>query len=132
MRRTIPARSGTGVLRQCFCALAAFSSAASIAFDGTHSRSAYTEPFTGLIERSTLLRGDVGGGEAAVDQELGSGDVRGFVGREEQRALGDLVRFAEAAHRDVYEPAFFLLLGIEEVHQQLGPERAGTKRVDAD
>src|SRR5882762_3275648 len=37
--------------------------------------------------------------EAAVDDQFGAGDERGFVGGEEQHAIGHLNRLAEAAQR---------------------------------
>jgi len=39
------------------------------------------------------------GGKAAVDDELGAGDERSFVGGEEQHSIGDLDRLADAAQR---------------------------------
>src|SRR6266478_1385233 len=42
-----------------------------------------------------ILLGDI----AAVDDELGAGDERGFVGGEEQHPVGDLDRLADAAQR---------------------------------
>src|SRR6516225_12291308 len=39
------------------------------------------------------------GDKAAVDDEFGAGDERGFVGGEEQHSVSDLDRFADAAQR---------------------------------
>ena len=48
---------------------------------------------------------DVGGGDAAVDQERAGGDEAGLVGGQEQHGVGDLLGLGEPAHRDVHEPA---------------------------
>ena len=70
---------------------------------------------TGFWPRRLLGR-EVGGREAAVDQEGRGGDVGGVVTGQEQRRLRDLAGLAEAAHRHVHEPALGLLgLGGEEL-----------------
>jgi uncharacterized protein with ACT and thioredoxin-like domain len=48
-----------------------------------------------------LQRRDVGGGDAAVDQERGRGDERGVVAGEERHRGGDLRFLGEPAYRHV-------------------------------
>src|SRR5689334_4309998 len=122
MRRTMAARSATGTWRQRFCEAELFCKADSISAGEARLRSTSTEPSIGetvlwsgggIGVRPWLLGGDVGGGEAAVDEELGAGHVRRLVAREEERGLRDLLGFAEAAHRHVDEAALSLLVRIQ-------------------
>src|SRR5262245_11038532 len=59
--------------------------------------------------RRWLLRGDVRAGQPAVDEEGRGGDVGALVGGEEERALSDLARLREAAHRQMHHAAGGLL-----------------------
>ncbi len=58
----------------------------------------------------SVLRRHVRRGDAAVDDERRAGHVAGVVAREEQRGLRELLGVPEPTHRDVDEPALFLLL----------------------
>src|SRR5262245_50489808 len=67
---------------------------------------------------ATSLRRRVRGGDAAVDEQRLAGHERRLVRGEEQRAVGDLDGLAEAAHRDVHQPASALGVVVEELGQQ--------------
>ncbi len=73
-------------------------------------------PIPWPLPRCALLRGDVCGRDAAVDEKAGAGDERRRIRREEERCLGDLLRQTEPAHRYVDEPPPPLLLGVQELH----------------
>src|SRR4051794_13458893 len=79
-----------------------------------------------------LLGRDVGGGDAAVDDERGAGHEGCVVGCEEERGLRQLPRAPEAAHRDVHH-APGPPLGIrEQLLEQRGLDRSRAERVGAD
>src|SRR5919106_2553587 len=82
---------------------------------------------------TTLLRRDVGGGQAPVHQERRPVHIRGLVAREEERAVGDLPRLREPPHRQVHEAALERAGAlVEEAHEEGGLDRAGAEGVDAD
>src|SRR3954454_18542365 len=88
----------------------------------------------GAGSRSARLdRSEVGGGEAAVYEKAAGGDEGGVVAGEEEGGFGDLLGFAETAHRDVDEAlgGAFGVLG-EELLEEGGIDRAGAEGVDAD
>src|SRR2546428_10568655 len=60
----------------------------------------------------------VGGGDAAVDDELSAGHERRLVGGKVERSLGDLLGLPEAADRNVHEAPLQLLFRVQELHQQ--------------
>src|SRR5437764_1301965 len=80
-------------------------------------------------------------GNAAIDDELGAGDVIRGVGGEEQDAVGDVLRLADAAERrarasDLLDVDRGVMPGGGEVGSDLAPDRrvdyAGMHGVDAD
>ena len=85
-RRAAPAPTGRWPATRSCCADGASAMTRSTASSTTSS----PRPSPALLER---------GGHAAVDGELGAGDVGGLVAGEEQRRLGDLLGRAEAAQR---------------------------------
>src|SRR5437763_5418654 len=85
--------------------------------------------------------GDRAAGNAAIDDELGAGDVIRGVGGEEQDAVGDVLRLADAAERrarasDLLDVGRGVMPGGGEVGSDLAPDRrvdyAGMHGVDAD
>ena len=74
----------------------------------------------------------VGGGDAAVDEQGLAGHERRLVAGEEQGAVGDLDRLAEAAHRHVHEAALALGLVGQELGEQRREHRSGAQRVGPD
>ncbi len=80
-----------------------------------------------------LLRRHVGGGQPAVDEERRPVHVGGLVAREEQRAVDDLARLREPAHRPV-DPPPLERRGVvaEDAQQERRLDRARAERVDAD
>src|SRR5262245_65377089 len=79
-----------------------------------------------------LFRRHISRRNPAVDQKICSRDVRRFVRSQEQRRPRDLLRFAEAPHRNVYQSPPLLLFGVQVAHQQFGPQRPGAERVAPD
>src|SRR5207302_8952709 len=85
--------------------------------------------------------GDRAAGNAAVDDELGAGDVIRGVGGEKQDTVGDVLRLANAAERragaaDFLDIDWGGMPGGGEIGPDLAPDRrvddAGMHRVDPD
>src|SRR5689334_2697905 len=70
-----------------------------------------------------LLGGDVGSGDASVNEEGAARHVGRLVRCEEEGAVGDLVRLTEPPHRDVHKPPLLLGFRVQEGHQQLSTKR---------
>ena len=99
---------------------------------GARCRRAAGRGGRGAVGRHGPLRRRVGGGDAAVDQQRLPGHERRLVGGEEQRAVGDLDRLAEATHRHVHEAALALGVVGQELGEQRREHRARAQRVGAD
>src|SRR5215207_6592781 len=80
-----------------------------------------------------LQGGDVGGADAAVDEERGRRDERGVVAGEEGDGRGELLRLGEASdgHVDQATLGALRVLG-EQLLEQRGVHRAGAQSIDAD
>src|SRR2546427_415429 len=82
--------------------------------------------------RALRLRRDVGGSQAAVDEERRRVHVRGLVAREEERRIHDLARLRHPPHRHVDEPAFRSARRLApDAEQQRRLNRSRAQRVDS-
>src|SRR5438874_485432 len=74
---------------------------------------------------------DRAAGDAAIDDELGAGDVARCVRGEEQDAVGDVLRLADPAERRAGPPDLLDVdRGVAPAADQIGPDLAPDRRVD--
>src|SRR5262249_51490905 len=85
-----------------------------------------------ISQVAALHRSGRGGHGTAVDHDLRARDERGVVGREEERAAGDVLRLSYPAQRDPVPVPCRPFNTLDDVGGEPSPDGAGTDRVDAD